>query len=271
MKRLWWRVRLAIEWLRERTPWKHKTNLTKERPPGWEQSNVGPFWELMWSNVIATFANTELSKKIIGIDALMNHFVQNASRVKGKGSVEVGMPLLLAIRAHSAFRFSACLGFSGAAPETMAVLRLCLETTGYASMMQGDQDVSMIWVQRTDTEDTRQTARNTFTHGKVRRSLETKNKEIAGHYVAIYERLIESGAHPNELGVMRSLLVEQRKDGGARLTQMYLTDDPRRIEMVQRAIGQVGVCVLMLLEMMYPDEFEKLGISPHMPDIAKGL
>jgi hypothetical protein len=268
---VWWRVRLVFAWLRERTPFRHQNNLSKKRPPGWNQSRLGPFLELMWSNAVATFANFGEARRVKDIDALLGHFVENASRVKNKAAVSVGLPLLLAIRTHSAFRAGASLAYGGAVPESMAALRLCLETAGYAAMMQGNESLSMIWLNRGDDDQAKMAARNAFRHSDVRSALEQRDKPIAGIYQSLYEYLIDGGAHPNERGFIESLQVERLEDGGARLTQIYLQDDPDILARGLRAAGKIGVCALMIFELMYPEDFRELGITQKMPRVREGL
>jgi hypothetical protein len=225
LRRIWRRIRLGFEKLREHTPWRHMNNLSKERPPGWKESLLGPFFELMWSNAVGTFANFDEAKRTQNIDALLAHFLANASMVQGKGAVSVGLPLLLAIRTHAAFRAAASLAFGGAVPESMAAIRLCLETAGYASMMQGNEALSLVWLNRGDNEEAKATARKAFRHSRVCSALEQRDKMIAGIYQSLYEYLIDGGAHPNERGFIENLQVERLQDGGARLTQIYLQDD----------------------------------------------
>jgi hypothetical protein len=225
----------------------------------------------MWSNAIATFANLGEARRVQDIDLLLAHFVENASRIKNKGAVSVGLPLLFAIRTHSAFRAGASLALGGAVPESMATLRLCLETAGYAAMMQGNEPLSMIWLNRGDNEQTKATARNAFRHSEVRSALEKRDITVAGIYQNLYEYLIDGGAHPNERGFIENLQVEHLEDGGARLTQIYLQADPDVLERGQRAAGKIGVCALMIFEMMYPDDFRELGISQKIPRVREGL
>ena len=271
MRWTWWRTRLAFEWLRNRTPWRHKSNLSKERPPGWSQSRIGQFLEFMWSNAIATFANFNESKRVKDIDDLLAHFTENASCVKNKAAVSVGLPLLLTLRAHSAFRAAVSLAFAGAVLEAMASLRLCLETAGYAAMMQGNEPLSLIWLSRGDSDKCKSNARHAFRHSEVRRVLEERDKKLSEIYQNLYEYLIDGGAHPNERGFMESLQVQDLEDGGARLIQIYVQDDPKILERGVRAAGKVGVCALMTFEMMYPDEFRDLEISGKIPTVARGL
>lgn len=225
----------------------------------------------MWGNTIGTFANFNEAKRVKDIDELLAHFTDNASRVKNKAAVSVGLPLLLVIRTHSAFRAGASLAFAGAVPEAMAALRLCLETAGYAGMMQGNESLSMVWLDRGESEHAKTAARNAFRHSDVRGVLESRDPQIAGIYQSLYEYLIDGGAHPNEQGFMASLQVEELEDGGARLTQIYLQNNPKVLQHGARAVSKVGVCALMIFEMMYPEEFRDLGISEKIPQVRAGL
>lgn len=261
----------TLEWLRTHSPWRHVNNLSKERPPGWNESRLGPFLESMWSNTIATFANFGEAQRARDVDALFGHFVENASRVKNKAAVAVGLPLLLVIRAHAAFRAGASLALAGAIPEAMAALRLCLETAGYAAMMQGNETLSMVWLNRGNSSDAKNAARRAFRHAGVHESLVHRDAKIAEIYDQLYEYLIDGGAHPNELGLMQSLQVENLSDGGARLTQMYLQADTKVLQYGVRAISKVGVCALMIFETMYSDEFQELGITQKLPQVRQGL
>ena len=55
------------------------------------------------------------------------------------------------------------------------------------------------------------------------------------------------------------------------MTQIYLQNDPQELERNLRSVGQIGVCVLMIFEMMYPVEFQELGIPEGIGIVAEGL
>jgi hypothetical protein len=271
MKRLQLRLRFAFEWVRERTPWRHRSNLTRPRPNGWTESPFASYLETMWSNTIASYTGFGNAKRIRDIDALLQHFATNASIVKDKGRLEFGLPILLFFRAHSAFRAGAALGLSGAIVESMPVLRLCLETAGYASMINGDEALALVWVKRMEDEQTKRAARNAFKHSDVIRSLKAKEGTIAGYYEGIYDSLIDTGAHPNEFGFMTSMIIQELESGGRVYGQAYLQNDSTYLEMALMATGQVSVCILMIFEKMYPQIFRELGITERIPVVASGI
>jgi hypothetical protein len=247
------------------------TNLSKPRPTGWNESLLGPHFEHMWSNSLATFANVGNARRAKDIDALMYHFGTNMEKVKGKAALDTGLPLLLFLRAHAAFRSGLALGFSGACVETMPVLRLCLETAGYARLMKGNNRLALIWGNRSQSDETKKAARNAFKASDVTACLKSHDGKLASTYQKLYETTIEAGAHQNEFGFMTNLTVTRLDDGGAMFTQVYLQDDPKRVDFVLRTAGRVGVCVLKIFEQMHPELFKELGISERMPHVAAGL
>ena len=264
-------IKAVLYWLREHSPWPHKNNLTKERPPGWDKSLLAAFFEEMWSNSIGTYAKLGEARRVQDIDALMNHFVTNTSHVKNKAALTVGLPLLLFIRAHSSFRAAASLAMSGAIPEAMAGLRLALETAGYASLVENSEKLSLVWLNRGDSDEAKAECRREFRNADVRDALTARDAVLSGIYQSLYEYLIDGGAHPNEHGFMRNMQVTNMDDGGARILQIYLQDDPDELDRGVRAVGKIGVCILMIMETMHPDVFKILGISERLPRVRQGL
>jgi hypothetical protein len=247
------------------------SNLSKPRPDGWDESLLGPHFEHMWSNSLATFANMGNARRARDVDALMYHFATNLGKVKGKAALDIGLPLLLFLRAHAAFRSGLSLGFSGACVETMPVLRLCLETAGYARLMKDNDRLALIWANRSESDEAKKTARNAYKASDVSACLKSHDAKLAGIYQKLYETTIEAGAHQNEFGFMTNMMVTDLDDGGAMFTQVYLHDDPKRVDFVLRTAGRVGVCVLKIFEQMHPELFKELGVSDRIPHVAAGL
>jgi hypothetical protein len=122
-----------------------------------------------------------------------------------------------------------------------------------------------------DRDESKRAARKSFGHTHVLNDLRAKSPEIAGYYEGIYESLIESGAHPNELGFMSNMQLQRLEDGGAEMTQAYLNDKKLVLEITLKATGQVGVCALKIFERMYPTDFAELGISERIARVADGI
>ena len=141
----------------------------------------------------------------------------------------------------------------------------------YASLMQDSEARCIIWVNRGDSEATKAESRRTFRHSDVRAALIARDPSLGAIYHSLYEYLIDGGAHPNEHGFMRNMQVLDMEDGGAKILQIYLQADQDELERGVRAVGKIGVCILMIMEKMHPDVFQALGISERMPRVRKGL
>ena len=258
-----------IERLREYTPWLHKNNLTKARPSGWSESKLGSYLENLTSNTIATYARKSEARRLHDINALLSHFAENASRVPNNMNLEILVPLMLFHRAHSAFKAAAALGLGGAITEAMPVQRLCLECAGYASITHGNFASATGWLYRSDNDQRKRAANNALWNSQLRESLAGRDTNLAAYYQTLYERLIQFGAHPHELGVMSDMLLGRSKSGDDGID--YLPDTSVLLDSWLRAEGQVGWCILKIFELLFPTEFRELGISQRIPQVSKGL
>ena len=259
-----------IERLREYTPWL-KNDSAKERPSGWAQSKLASYLENLWSNTIATYERKDEARRLKDINVLLSHFGENASCVPNKMNLEVLVPLMLFYRAHSAFKAAAALGLGGAISETMPVLRLCLECAGYASITHGNFASATVWLYRSDNDQRKTAANNALWNSKLRESIAGRDANLAIHYQTLYERLIEFGAHPNELGVISDMLLERNKSSGAKVGQIYLQGNSIPLDHGLRSAGQVGLCILKIFELLFSTEFRELGISARIPHVSRGL
>lgn len=265
---------LVLVWwdkLLQKTSWRHKTNLTRHRPRGWHEAQLGPYFESQWSNLIATYARKSESKRIRDIDLLLWQFAINASKVPNKNKLNVSVGLMLFYRAHAAFRGAAALGLGGAVTEAMPVLRLCLETAGYANMIAQRPELAKTWLMRGEDEKRRKAVKEAFRYSEIRKTMEAQDTALADVFQKLYERTIDFGAHPNELGATTNTFIERQPDGGAIMGQVYLQDDSLALDHWLRTAGQTGVCVLRIFEKLYPSLFQELGITERMPQVSHSL
>jgi hypothetical protein len=73
----------------------------------------------------------------------------------------------------------------GAAVEGMAVLRQCLEFSGYAALVHDDPRLATVWWDRDQTPDDENKVRRAFTHGAVQRAIAKTDEVIAKAYDAL--------------------------------------------------------------------------------------
>lgn len=169
------------------------------RPPGWDQPNIAGYFETLWGNTIATFANKEEAHRLCRIDDVM--FAVASDWKGGAPNAQTIVPLMLYFRSHSAFRGAAALGLGGAHVEGYANLRQCLEFSGYAALVHDEPALANIWWDRDQDDESEKKVRRTFTLGAVRAAIEKSDAKLASIYVDLYDRVIQFGGHPNEKSV----------------------------------------------------------------------
>jgi hypothetical protein len=249
---------------------KEPANLSKSRPKGWEESQIGPYCETLWNNTIATFANKDEVKRLIEIDDLFVEFA--CADYDATNKLAAMVPLLLFFRSHSAFRVSAAIGMGGAVAEAMATMRICLEAAGYASLAAENEELAKRWLDRDESAESRKAMRKIFGSDKIRGSVKRRDLAAGAAYDEIYDRLIQFGAHPNEKAAMGALLIDE-VDGQADLSQIYLHDDSDSVTLDHclRTNSQVGVTALRVFSRVFGTQFDRLAIVPKLLKVCQGL
>ncbi len=151
-----------------------QTNLELPRPDAW-QGELFEFIEDCWNNSIAVVGNNNIiAARISAIDLI---FHQVAQGLKPK-QPELLIPVMLLLRAFSAFRAAAMVGLSLPA-ESFALQRSCLEHAGYAKLIATDIKLSRLWAQR---DENLVEIRKQFTNRAVREAIEKEDADLAKVY-----------------------------------------------------------------------------------------
>jgi FAD/FMN-containing dehydrogenase len=242
--------------------------LKTDRPPGWDKPKMTDYLEALWANTIATFAVKPECTRLFRIDDVMMEVATNWTG--GSPTAQTIVPLMLYFRSHSAFRAAAALGLGGAHVEGYATLRQCLEFAGYAALVHGDPSLAEIWWGRDQGEESEKRVRRAFTHGAVRAAIEKSDARLSGIYEALYDRVIQWGAHPNEKSVTGNLKLDLQNDE-TRLLQVYLHGDSKQLDHWLRTANQVGICALKVFRVVHAARFEALGVVPGYEALSNGL
>ncbi|HEY7247637.1 MAG TPA: hypothetical protein VH678_27515 [Xanthobacteraceae bacterium] len=242
--------------------------LKSGRPPGWEEPQLTAFFEILWANTVATFAQKIEAHRLCRIDGLM---FEIASGWKGGSPTAASIvPLMMYFRAHSAFRGACALGMGGATVEGMAVLRQCLEFAGYAALVHDNPSLAQIWWDRDQTAQTEREARRSFTHGAVQAAVQKYDAQLASIYDELYDRTIQFGAHPNEKSISASLKLDVQQ-AETQLLQIYLQGDSPQLDHWLRTAGQIGICILKVFAHIHNKRFADLGTMAKIDPLSQGL
>ena len=88
-------------------------------------------------------------------------------------------------------------------------------------------------------------------------------------YNALYDRVIQFGAHPNEKSISGSMKLDVT-DAQTLLQQVYLQGDGHQLDHWILTANQVGVCALKIFEKVHAKRFSDLGVGPKIDALAAG-
>jgi hypothetical protein len=241
------------------------TNLERPRPEVWQARPLFKFIEDCWNNSIAVAGNKNVvALRLANIDKIFEGF-QSVIRPENVSQL---VPAFLFMRAFSAYRASVmvsmCLPTDG-----YALQRSCLENAGYARLIADDSTLAESWLKRDDSEDSRKLIRRTFTQAAIRDSIAAKDTNLSEIYQALYERIIDFGAHPNEKAVTMSLIKDSLQTKSIQFK--LLPGDGIALDHSLRSAGQVGICALKVLGTVFSTQFDNEGFSLRTDQAAQGL
>ena len=179
------------------------------------------------------------------------------------------VPIWFILRAHSAYLSAVGAVMAGQAYEAQALLRLCLEQGAYAHYIGDDQARYELWMNRSDSAAAMKAVRGQFTHGKVSRHISAADAELGAIYTTLYDRTIDYGAHPNEMGMSLSSKTVDMEDGGKQFLTIYLHGEGLLLDYGLKAAGQVGLWVLRIARVIYPTRVQAVGIQYQLDDMCK--
>lgn len=237
--------------------------MTQASPPGWGNDPLTSYFEAHRANQFATFANKNGAvADLIKIDGMFYRLLNGAINPRPY------YPMGFLLRAHSAFRAAVAITLSGQLYEAQALLRLCLEHTAYGFYIGADCERMARWLSRGESEANRKAVRKEFHNDKLRAHLEAQAPVMCGHFDRLYNQLIEFGAHPNELGYSANTNMTEQ-DGDVRLQTVYLQGDGLQLDLGLKVAGQVGLWALHLMQLIYKERYELLGIRADLEDVRK--
>lgn len=236
----------------------------KPAPDGWGDDTLTAYLEQYRDNQFATFVGKPApAADFIALDGMFKQLLEGAVNPKPL------IPMTFLLRAHSAFRSAAGAVMAGQLYEAQALLRLCLEHASYGYYIGGDAALWERWMRRGDSDKNRDAVRKEFSAGKVKSKLQSANAKIGTVYETLYERLIDFGAHPNEKGFLLSSAIDRQPNGDLHLNTVYLHENGMPMDLALKTTAQVGICVLRIGEILYPQRFKDFGLDLELATIMK--
>lgn len=213
-------------------------------------------------NQFATFDNKRRSMAdLIKIDGMFDRFLNGAINPRPF------YPMGFMLRAHSAFRAGVGAVMSGQLFESQALLRLCLEHAAYGFYIGADKDRMERWLRRGDSDENRKLVRSEFHNDKIKEYIGAAAPIMRQQFDHHYSQLIEFGAHPNEMGYSLNTNMERNESDDVSIQTVYLQGDGVQLDMGLKVAGQIGLWSLHLMQLLYRERFELLGIRTELEEV----
>ena len=216
-------------------------------------------------NQHATFhGKREAMAKLIAIDA---QFVKVSNYwLNPKSEIEA----MLFLRCHAAFRTAAGLAMAGQMVEVCVQNRAMMENAGYSVHIHRNRALEKVWLDRHKSATDLKASRKAFRHEDVVASVTAANKHAGGRFEDMYQQMIDWGGHPNERSVTGNMEMIEEENRRVMLAIM-LHGDGLQLDYALKVVAQCGLISLEMMETVYPEKFELLGIRAAMLELRKGL
>ena len=141
-----------------------------------------------------------------------------------------------------------------------------LEQGGYAILINRKPELEEVWWNRHESDAARKKVPGEFSLAKIKDSIASSDPGLSGIFCTLYERTIDFGAHPNEMSVTSGIRIEEKE-----INLIYLHGDVLVLDHSLLTVAQVGVCVLLIFQEIFREQFELLGVSSELLKLRKSL
>ncbi len=232
-------------------------------PQGWGDDLLSEFISRALQNSWATFDNKkELVQRLVAVDWCFARISKDWLNPN-----QNILSCVLFIRCHGAFRTAAGLAMSGQIAESAVVLRLCLEYAASALRIDRNEDLAAVFMTRHDSDTMHTKSRNEFKASRLKEEVKKASGTVSQNYNALYEELIDFGAHPNEKAISASGLHNDLSDGSQQLGQILLHEDGVILSSSVLQVYKVGICALEINELIFRSRYELFGVRKKIFDM----
>jgi hypothetical protein len=161
----------------------------------------------------------------------------------------------LLLRCQYAFRVAAGLALAGQVVEAFVMQRSVLEYAGYCLTIYETPALEEVFLSRHIGKEERSVQRKAFQFGPVRTSIDRNDAKLAEHFAELYKQSIDFGGHPNPCALVSAI---DFNDPG--WTNLPFSDEREPVEFALKSAAQVGLTALCILQHVFKEKFELLGI-----------
>jgi len=228
-------------------------------PADWDHFSLTLLMGELERQMVATFANVRAQvQPVLDVDAAL---IQQTPAIFHQPQKHELIGSMLFTRMFSGLRAAARLVFAGQQYEARAVLRSSLECGVYGWALTTDGRLREIWRAREDSDEARQAARNALTWGRLKTPLSAQSHLLGDKVTALYDDLIDLGAHPNPGGIIDGVFKTKDAAGNTQLMTMFGDCAPESIVAGLGELLRVTHAGFELLRLAMPERMEKSGVS----------
>lgn len=225
------------------------------KPDGWDDHEISDFMERAFKNILATSERRPTKYAILAeIDSAFRKLIDN---LKNSPNWVEG---LFVLRAHGAHLGAVRLAASGQVGEVYPLLRAELEAALYALHMFRNPDTRETWLRRHDDDRSRGASITEFRIPPILNELDGMSRAKRQRTEQLYERTIDLGGHPNELGLL-SLLERNETDDSVELSLQVLAPGTEAFDLCLKSTMEVGIATLDIFQEIYETRFELVSLD----------
>ena len=235
--------------------------MSEKKPPEWGNDPLSVFFNKAEHNNRVTALNLPAVYELLQRVHIL--FKQFEEVIEKDNRDELLIPRLLMVRTHSYFLAGLRLVMSGQVSEAFPVLRSAVECTWYSLHIGKDPTGTKraeIWLRRNEDAGSKSRCKSEFTISNLRRTHDALDPNTAKDLHAIYEDLIDFGAHPNQFGVMIAMRKsESEKQNDFSVGILHAESLP--IVLALRMAVAVAIGALKTFQLVFPERFTLAGID----------
>lgn len=245
-------------------------HFSQEPPPTWGADQLTAFAQLGAQAAWASFVQPDMRPWFEKLRDIDSTYVEGLQALNGN-TPNFFEGLMLA-SAHAAFRGAAQFALEGRTCETMVLLRSAIEYAMYGVHFHRKPELIEVWSKRGDGEAQRKAVKKAFKATEMLDGISALNTAVGDRCKNLYERTIDMGAHPNEVGFYGRLEIEDIPGtNDKRLKIKYLVGGGASHLSALKNACQVGVCVLECFRIVYRQKFDILQVSARIDGLKVDL
>jgi hypothetical protein len=207
------------------------------------------------------------------VERVHRAFIRAREAVEKDNDQQRLIPRFLLARAYSSCATSIRLSLGGELYETHVVLRAEIEQAWYALHIAKDPAPTTraeVWLRRNEDAAALSRCKAEFSIRSVRSTHEALDASTARDLHGLYERLIDFGGHPNQLGLLAGLT----KSDAEKTTTYHvpvLCTDPLPMAVATHAVVAVAVGALKVFQAIYATRFQLVGLDTEIAELVAEL